>query len=149
MRATHLIATMLGMIAAALIAVLVVPGHAGSAQAPLPVVEQRNPAFAPFQVELAAKSGFCGEVAVPARNRLVVEFVSGSIEEGRRTVTLVTTAGGDTVRHFIKLPEFDPAIENVEGGQEVRLYADPASTVRACVRGLGVISLSGHFVQLP
>ena len=80
----------------------------------------------------------------------MVEVVSGSIEEGRRTVTLVTTAGGDTVRHFIKLPEFDPAIENVEGGQEVRLYADPSTTVRACVpRGLGVISLSGHFVQLP
>src|SRR6266545_5326499 len=117
MRATHLIATMLGMIAAALIAVLVVPGHAGSAQAPLPVIEQRNPAFAPFQVELAAKSGFCGEVTVPAGRRLVVEFVSGAIEEtSRRTVTLVTTAGGETVRHYIKLPEFDPTIEIVEGG---------------------------------
>ncbi len=150
MRATHLIATMLGMIAAALIAVLVVPGHAGSAQAPLPVIEQRNPAFAPFQVELAAKSGFCGEVTVPAGRRLVVEFVSGAIEEtSRRTVTLVTTAGGETVRHYIKLPEFDPTIEIVEGGQEVRLYADPSTLVRACVRGLGVISLSGHLVQLP
>jgi len=64
--------------------------NAGSAQAPLPVVEQRNPAFAPFQVELGAKSGFCGEVDVPA-----------------------------------------------------------STTVKACIQGLGVISLSGNLVQLP
>ena len=145
MRATHLIAAMLGIIAAALTAVLVTPGLAGSAQPPLSVIEQRNPAFAPFQAELAPKAPYCGQVDVPAGKRLVIEFVSGNVEETQhRTVTLVTTAAGETVRHFVKLPEFDPAIENVEGGQMVRLYADPSTTVKACLAaGLGVISLSG------
>ncbi len=43
MRATHLVAAMLGIIAAALVAVLVAPGHAGSAQAPLPAPTRRRP----------------------------------------------------------------------------------------------------------
>ncbi len=151
MRSTHVIAAMLGIIAAASVAVLVLPGLAGSAQQPLPVIEQRNPAFTPFQVELAPKSPFCGEVEVPASQRLVIEFVSAGIEEASsRTVVIITTAGGDTVRHFIKLPEFEAGAENLEGGQEVRLYADPSTQVRACVnRGLGIVSLSGHLVQLP
>jgi hypothetical protein len=151
MRATHLIAAMLGIIAAALIAVLLAPGFAGSAQAPLPVIEQKNPAFQPFQTELAPKSPFCGEIDVPAGRRLVIEFVSGAFEETqRRTVTVVTTVGGEAVRHFIKLPEFNPDIETIEGGQAVRLYADPSTRVRACIGGgLGVISLSGYLVTLP
>jgi len=151
MRATHLIAAMLGIIAAVSVAQLVAPSHAGSAQQPLPVVEQRNPAIAPFQAELAPKSPFCGEVEVPAGNRLVIEFVSAGIEEASsRTIDVVTTAEGETVRHFIKLPEFEVGVENLEGGQQVRLYADPSTTVRACIsHGLGVVSLSGHLVPLP
>ena len=41
MRATHLIAAMLGVVAAASLAMLVLPGFAGSAQQPMPVIEFR------------------------------------------------------------------------------------------------------------
>jgi hypothetical protein len=124
-------------------------GHAASSAATqaLRVVEQNNPAFTPFQVELAPKTGFCQTVAVPAGKRLVIEHVSARIETpADREISITTTAGGATAPHWFLLSE--PFVTISIASQDARLYADPGTEVRACVQGLGQVTLSGHLVSL-
>jgi hypothetical protein len=137
------------VIASFLVAVLLgeAPASSAASQQPLKVVEQNNPAFRPFQVELTPKSGFCQTVEVPAGNRLVIEYVSARIEDpGDRTLTILTTVGGTTAPHWVPLTE--PFVTISLAAQDVRLYADPGTEVQACVQGLGQVTLSGHLVPL-
>jgi hypothetical protein len=104
MRATHVIAAMLGIVAAASIAMLVSAGFASSDQPPLPVLEENkdatgnikvheqgtatvrsadNPARQPFRrvLQIGLDGGALGGKAdfiVPAGKRLVIEYVSAA-----------------------------------------------------------------------
>jgi hypothetical protein len=121
--------------------------NSASTQQALKVIEQNNPAFSPFQVELTPKSGFCQTVDVPAGKRLVIEYVSARIEDpSSREISITTTAGGTTVPHWIPLTE--PFVTISNAAQDVRLYADPGTQVQACVDGLGQVTLSGHLVAV-
>jgi hypothetical protein len=123
------------------------PAKSASSQQPLKVIEQNNPAFRPFQVELTPKSGFCQTVDVPAGNRLVIEYVSARIEDpADRALTIITTAGGTTAPHWVSLSE--PFVTISVAAQDVRLYADPDTQVEVCVGGLGQVTLSGHLVPV-
>ncbi len=118
-----------------------------SSQQLLKVVEQNNPAFHPFQVELLPKSGNCQTVQVPAGKRLVIEYVSARIEDpSDRQLSITTTAGGTTAPHWV--PVSEPFITISNAAQDVRLYADPRTDVDVCVSGLGQVTLSGHLVAV-
>lgn len=127
---------------------LVGSGAANSAsQQPLKVIEQNNPAFAPFQVKLLPKSGFCQTADVPAGKRLVIEYVSARIEgAGAREFSVTTTTSGVTAPHWVPLSE--PLVTISNAAQDVRLYADPGTQVEVCVTGLGQVTLSGHLVAV-
>jgi hypothetical protein len=105
MRAAHIIAAMLGVVATAFVATLVSAGFAGSAQPPLPVVEQNTdanglirvhdqgvvatrdtqiPALQPFQHGFELTLGFneingADSVVVPAGKRLVIQHASARV----------------------------------------------------------------------
>jgi hypothetical protein len=134
---TFIVAALLGSSAA----------NSATSQQPLKVIEQNNPAFRPFQVELTPKSGFCQTVEVPGGNRLVIEYVSARIEDPTdRALSIITTAGGTTAPHWVPLNE--PFVTISIAAQDVRLYADPGTEVEACVGGLGQVTLSGHLVAV-
>ncbi|HZD17640.1 MAG TPA: hypothetical protein VE669_05815, partial [Actinomycetota bacterium] len=120
---------------------------AASSQQALKVVEQNNPAFTAFQVELFPKSGFCQTADVPPGQRLVIEYVSARIETpSDRQLTLSTTAGGVSAQHWVPLS--DPYVTISNAAQAVRLYADPETQVEVCSTGLGQVTLSGHLVPI-
>jgi hypothetical protein len=104
MRATHVIAAMLGVIAAASVSLLISAGVAGSGPPPMPVLEQNNdasgnirvheqgtatvrsadnPARQPFHqvLQIDVNGGAVGgkaDFTAPAGKRLVIEYVSAS-----------------------------------------------------------------------
>ena len=120
-------------------------GPAGDLPKPVRSIEQNNPAFRPFQADVQAKSGLCGEVAVPAGMRLVLEHASAIVEEGTGFYAITTIAGGDKVRHYLPLPSGGGTVVD---SRQIRLYADPETPVEVCSAGLAVIALSGHLVPL-
>jgi hypothetical protein len=145
-RPVRIIGVLLAVVGLVAVASLFGARAANSATA-LRVIEQNNPAFSPFQVQLTPKSGFCQTVDVPAGKRLVIEYVSARIEDpSSREISITTTGGGTRVSHWIPLTE--PFVTISNAAQDVRLYADPGTQVLACVDGLGQVALSGHLVTV-
>ena len=140
----------------------------GTSAAPLAVVSDPA-ALEPFQAEIDfsindGDAGASGSFTVPAGKRLVIEYASASVSLplGQRLdfVQVITaSASGPTVSasHFLT-PVFvtdDNTNSEVAAAQELRLYADPSTTVsvrtaRNSLSGPGsaIISISGHLVDV-
>lgn len=133
---------------------------------PLFVRNVNEPADEPFQTELCfpPSSSVCqsrgvgSSFTVPTTassgltvKRMVVEYVSGTCFGGLQyfeAQVLSTVNGGDLVRHHLVPVPGEPGWLNI--AQPVRIYADPATTVRisGTTNGLGACSMavSGHLV---
>lgn len=140
----------------------------GTAASPLAVVSDTT-ALDPFQVELdfSIADGSAGgndSFTVPAGKRLVIDYASASISlpQGQRIdfiQVLTGSAAGPTVivGHYLT-PVFvtdDNTNSEFAASQELRLYADPSTTVevkfaRNSLTGPGSasITISGHLVNL-
>ena len=136
--------------AGVVVGMLAAGGSAGASLKAQAVVEQNNPAFAPFQTTVFPKGGFCQSVDVPAGKRLVIEYVSAYVEDSTTNLLTITTiAGGSSVDHYFPLSEPTEGSSIAIGSLAIRLYADPSTQVDVCDYGLGIVSLSGYLVQLP
>ncbi|HET7235811.1 MAG TPA: hypothetical protein VFK59_05200 [Actinomycetota bacterium] len=143
----RLIAVVVAVAAIVVVAGIGGTGVASSANQPLRVIEQNNPAFSPFQVELFPKTGQCQTADVPAGTRLIIEYVSARVETPQdRELVVSTTAGGVTALHWVPLSE--PYVTISNAAEDVRLYADPGTEVEVCLTGLGQVTLSGHLVSV-
>ena len=134
---------------------------------PVPVLDVENPALAPFQesqVNVPFDSGQLGvdvNFVVPAGERLVIEFASGTalLAQGRVTaVQLVTVVNGVVAAHNLTFSSTGPAGGfpiSYTANQQMRLYADPGTTVAFRVQrdigGAGVVhaAISGYLVNVP
>lgn len=101
-------------------------------------------------------SSCSGSLTAPPAQRLVIEFVSATcgLNPGVAIIgaTLGTSVSGSFVTHSFAAPA--PSSENL--GQQVRLYADPGSTLEfsldlsAVNPGGGcIVSVSGQAVAVP
>ena len=108
------------------------------ANTPLPVTVT-NPSIpgtpVAFLLRLPVITGTTDTFAVPAGQRLVIEYVSGLCGiPGTLTTAfplIESVTSGGTVAHAITMPSGSiPAIQgNVEFGQLVKIYADPGTNV--------------------
>ena len=133
---------------------------------PLPTVPTDEAApTEPFQTRLQPSAATGGVAAVsftvPSGKRLVIEDVSSAVVPQSNDTTgvsgfveLLTTAGGQTVPHFLADTHFAQNRQNMS----VRYYADPGSTVTAqtfsSVNGSpgaagADVELSGYYVDVP
>jgi len=136
---------------------------------PVPVV----PSDEPFQTKLALHSGDGSALfVVPQGKRLVIEFVSiaatavatGAMpSEVTMFFEVQTTVNGVAVNHYmpvapqVKFPSNGySTTSKLIGAQELRLYADPGTTVYATTQEAvsGAIqsvsiSISGHLINVP
>ena len=137
-----------------------------SALAPLFVRNVNEPADEPFQTELCFPPGsdFCQShdvtsgFTVPTTTdsgqtvrRMVVEYVSGTCFGGLQYFEAQVHSvvnGGAGVRHHVVPVPGEPGWLNI--AQQLRIYADPGSTVRisGTTNGLGAceLAVSGHLV---
>ena len=135
---------------------------------PLSVRSTDNPAWQPLQRNsFWALPNFPG-ISVPAGKRFVIEFVSMAATYNAcrpSTFKITTTAGSQEASFNIPLSD---SISGVLSGtthttyvvsQQVRLYADPETEVRAspafvpgvpfCTPVSGIIGISGYLVDVP
>jgi hypothetical protein len=132
-----------------------------------PVCDQDNPARQPFQaaVDISMPAGFGGQngfVTVPAKKRLVIEYVSGEafMPTGQKCLfSVITTIGGAAIgtRHYLDTDAMGTfgAPDYFRAGQVVRLYADQKTTVMLRAdrdsdlgNALARMSLSGYLVDV-
>ena len=137
---------------------------------PVSVRDVNDPASQPFQRELVAGIN-TGEFAasdsltVPAGKRLVLEFASetANLPAGQHMwIRIQTTTNGST-NQFTLTPSFLCACgaggsDFLQGNQELKLYADPGSTVSVVANmflvpangntGADVV-MSGHYINVP
>ena len=137
---------------------------------PLYVRDVDNPAQQPFQRELDAhftpgSSSATDSLTVPAGKRLVIEFASETVNlpTGQHMwLRIQTTANGST-NQFTLMPSLvcpcgADSSDFLAGNQQVRLYADPGTTVSIVANlllstantntGADVV-MSGHYVNIP
>ncbi len=135
------------------------------AGAPVPVRDVDNPARQTVHTNvfcLANSMIGCDETiyTVPAGKRLVIEYASmvAEIPVGQvASWTISTFVGGRLERH--RFPQTPPSVafNNVnatESGQQVRIYADPGTNVKAggipnSGSGPFTFTISGHLVDVP
>ena len=96
-------------------------------------------------------------IVVPAHKRLVIEYVSSSLNEFPvgvgGTAYLETTAGGQDVTYYIT----DSVEDFIKKNQSLRIYADPGTTVIVGAYSNNFASgpigtdteLSGYYVDVP
>ena len=133
---------------------------------PVPVLNEANPDLAPFQATqpnvpfVSDQQGVDVNFTVPAGKRLVIEFASGTayLMQGRVTAfQLVTVVNGVIAAHNLTFTSIGPAggfsISDT-ASQQVRLYADPGTTVAFRVQrdigGPGAVgaTISGYLVNV-
>ena len=133
----------------------------GTSASPLGVV-QSNPADQPFQITLNDPLNPSSAFTVPAGKRLVIEYVGGfySVPTADRqqpvaSIDIRTQIGSVTVLHTVlaNRVSIDTLFSIYHVGQNVRLYADPGTQVKATGvpfnAGTASVTLSGHFVNVP
>jgi len=119
----------------------------------------------PFQREFEpTTTHLCEEYPVPADRRLVIEYVSGvySVDPTLPAhIEVTTSAGGVSVHHIVPLTRVSFPTNGVDApefaaGEQVRIYANPDSTVQVCgvwnvePTGFpGIVAISGHTVAVP
>jgi hypothetical protein len=136
---------------------------------PVPMFGTDNPAFQPFQhsaefsTSVGVGSGFITITTVPAGKRLVIEFVSVDVfnfagSPVHSVYITTTTAGVTTYHRFVLFGQGLDAFGNgvSAAAQQVRLYADPGTTVSGSLTRSGSVGtaeagfhISGYFVDLP
>lgn len=103
--------------------------------------------------------------SVPAGKRLVIEFVSGEFTVGTGQVVgfffVETTVNGQTATFTVPIQHtmtFSNGNEGFAASQQMRLYADPGTTVAfrltrnmavASSGGGGFLGVSGYYVDVP
>ena len=110
-------------------------------------------------VDDSNESGF---IFVPPGKRLVIEYASADalMPVGQRMKIFIrTTLSGNPRDHFLVLYRQGAmsGFDNLTAGQEVRLYADPGTSVtiqavRLASTGSGMtakVTISGYFVDVP
>jgi hypothetical protein len=128
-----------------------------------------NPAFQPFHASVSATegpSGGCNGFAVPVGKRLVLEFVSASVnaEQGEQAIAdFRVDKNGSTVQTY-EVPLRDQAFwggfERLVGSEDVLVYAGPTTArgdafeVHGCFASTGVgatlrMDFSGYLVDVP
>lgn len=133
----------------------------------LPVREVGREAREPFQHQFAldwpeANDFVFATYSVPSGKRLVVEYASAwaYLPATGQTmfVRMTTTAGGSSAFHTLALQKREDygVLKQFEGAHLVRLYADPATTVRVSVGRVPAVgtanctvTLSGYLVDVP
>ena len=110
-----------------------------------------------FQTEAPNDIRTSESIVVPAHKRLVIEYVSASLNEYPAgvggTAYLVTTAGGETVYYYT----VSHAQDFNKRSQSVRIYADPGTTVTVGASSdnystphIGTdTEVSGYYVDVP
>ena len=134
---------------------------------PLPVRDVDNPARQPVQARancsVTIETGCLPTIyTVPAGKRLVIEYASmdANVPAGELAqLAIATRTGGETVEHAFPLTP--PSVAFSAGraanvGQQVRLYADPGTSVvvTGSRSGFGspasfIFTISGHLVDVP
>jgi hypothetical protein len=135
---------------------------------PLVVRDLDNPARQPIHKVVSCLpivDGVCGAavLTVPVGKRLVIEYATvlvDTFDPGRIAFFEITsTVAGEAATH--EFPMLQPTVDIGGGiklstfGQQVRIYADPGSTVSGSVRlnmhsnGFFKFGISGHFVDVP
>jgi hypothetical protein len=137
--------------------------------APLLVRDVDNPASQPFQkttstVQSGTNVSTLTLATVPAGKRLVIEFISASGQvplgqhvESWGVLTVAPPTGG--AQHELLVTAQPPAVIGdalFRTSQQVRLYADPGTSVQTIIRrnsGAGsatfLMTVSGHLVDVP
>ncbi len=116
----------------------------------------------PFQRQLLLHFGagvnqVTGQVTAPQKLGLVIETITADIgvDTGEQANLFVeTTAGGVSAMHTVALDELPLTPRVFQSTQDVRLYADAASTITVTVTRIGsnlqaipkpeLVTLSGH-----
>ena len=146
---------------------LSMPAWAGSpkvtvintAAAPALTEDVTNPALQPFQTSLLPFSTNSNHAVasftVPAGKELVIEYTSAQAQDltgGYASMLLYTVSGGVQAGYFV----FNIVTNIGQINQQVRIYADPGSTVQAFEINPngsgscgGYITISGHLVDVP
>lgn len=146
---------------------LLMEGRRATAANTSAMLDVDNPARQPFQVLCsAAIDGFghanCTLTTVPAGKRLVIEMVEANLHFGgtgvqNLQVFVGTTVGGASINHGV-LPTLAGSVfgDNYVVSQQVRLYADPGTTVSAFTDSntvtaipVSFFAISGYLVNLP
>ena len=153
---------------AAIVSLACVPALAGAVgSTPVTIVNPADIAKAegiqqPFAASIGcdATGGFgircSGSTTVPAGQRWVIEYVSANckIDNGRQLLSqasLTTRIGGTSMPHYLSIRDhagavgdFGSAINVVQLGEAVRLYADAGSTVSFSVGTSGATPFTGY-----
>ena len=130
-----------------------------SAAAPALTEDVTNPALQPFQKALLPFSSTSNQgsasFTVPAGKELVIEYTSSQAQDlagGAATMILYTVAGGVESGYLV----FNVVTNISQINQQVRIYADPGTTVEAfevnasgATHCGGYIAISGHLVDVP
>ncbi len=125
--------------------------------------EMREPFHHQFSLDWSDGNDFStASYSVPSGKRLVVEYASLSayLPPSGQTmfVRILTTVGGADAFHTLALQKREDygVLKQFEGAHLVRLYADPATTVRVSAGRLPAadpanctVTLSGYLVDVP
>jgi hypothetical protein len=134
----------------------------------LPVRDVENPARQPFQRELqiaipAGSNGASETFTVPAGKRLVLEYIAATVAvfPGQKgSLRITNTAGGTLASYDLHLEDEGVGFTGFaifRVSQQIRIYADPGSTVTVVVGSDGatlpvtigeLVTLSGYLVTL-
>jgi hypothetical protein len=140
------------------------PGRAQS----IPIRDVENPARQPFQRELqitipAGSNGAAETFTVPAGKRLVIEYIAATVAvfPGQKgSLRITNTAGGTLASYDLHLEDEGVGFTGFaifRVSQQIRIYADPGSTVTVVVGSDGatlpvnigeLVTLSGYLVTL-
>ena len=140
-----------------------------TASAPVPVQTAASTPFnssVDFTLPSSSDSTFTATIAtVPTGYQLVIEYASARVAqpacdcESNFSVSLETTAGGTTARHYIPLEsmiQVNTLNRGQIGGTQTQLYADAGTSVVARLTrffngyvGSGEVAISGRLVAIP
>jgi len=138
-----------------------------AANDPVLVRDVENPARQPFQQSVSLNLGndepfAIGFIFVPAGKRLVIEYASADAQmasDQRVKISIRTTLNIFPKIHFLVMHYQGTfsGFDTLVAGQEVRLYADPGTSVavqvvRLATSGSGLtatVAISGYFVDVP
>jgi hypothetical protein len=123
------------------------------------VIDPDDPGKQPFQTSLNPSSSTSNSATayytVPAGKELVIDYISAQNTQypsgGYAYMYMVTTAGGDQ-EYYKVVP---PAASTVPVNQNLKIYADPGTTIQAQETQSsgtscgGNLIISGHFVNFP